>query len=242
MPGKETITQQNPDDSKETSSKNIETRILKNFYLSFKFSQGRTDIQEALLKAVSIRYNREELSASFGKKLEFHHEKLYSKVENLSLPKVHANSIEGKQIMNDDVKDEFGKQWGYQVNMLNDILEIGEQNGNDLYTEELLKPSYHDLLIRMIDRDIIYMNKTRPKREFGKSDPHESYVKTYIIDQKPTGSDEFNELFQEIRSLAINTNALNKNHSFEKRNPLERPCQNLIIEWEKTHPGQKFIE
>jgi hypothetical protein len=211
MPGREGFVH-NPE---EISSKNLETRILKNFYLSFKFSQGNAELQQDLLIAINTRYNHGEFIKTFIS-LENLKDRLTPKISKLRLPKDHLPV--------GSVQEEFKNQWRNQLKLLNKVFE----------PEERHKPSDEGLLIDLVAEDASYMETGRPN-----SGKKESLVKTYIINQQTTGSEDFDNLFKKLREVAMESDIAESAYEISL---LGSGLSVLKYHWEQAHPGQKFIE
>lgn len=219
----------------------LENKLIHNFYLSYKFSQGRPDTQRGLMVAVSRMYPQEEVRREFLSTQSVN-DRLRTRINNLRLPRDHTD------IASSGVSEEFSETWKKQLRILAAV-QIGDfQDGSNYSDPEILKTlqltSGHllaDVVKRMAESDGRYFRKGRPGRKDGKAD--ESFVKTYIVDQTPTTSPELDQLFRQARGLVLR--ALSPDDRLKdvpEGKSLKDRIQELQRDWEAIHPGEQFYE
>lgn len=222
----------------------LEAIILHNYFLSFKFSQGSEDLQKILIAAVSSFYNAEELRKEFGS-IEELDKKLRPEVEKFRLPLNHA-------LIDDNVPMEFNNRWNHQLHTLKPLFDGSERTVqtdiDDIMAIFLSKtPLAQDIEIatRIANCDMYYYDRGGRDNGEGK-DPFESHVKRFLIDQEPTGSSEFNRLFQSVRAVTMRGFMYLLNSSEERHDitysTLVQQLRHVQKEWLAKHPGKNFFD
>jgi hypothetical protein len=197
-----------------------ERRAKDLFFQSFRFSQGNTTLQSDLLKWLVVKgyfdnYEIPDRTPDF--------------IKEIAVPKKH-------KFVEDDKVQELGKMWS--------ILRFT----NTRYTKQTtsegeLLPS---ILRDMVDRDRMYQDQKRPNRQIAEeitpdsnNDPHASFVRKYVINGHPTGSDAFDELHRNLTPLLTKSRTapyVGPKHNLDKDILLS-----LSTGWEKNHPGHTFF-
>jgi hypothetical protein len=190
------------------------------FFQSFRFSQGNNFLQEDIFKWLVAKGYFDNIEVP---------EKPPLYITEIAVPKKHI------PLPDDARPSELKKVW--------DALYKAKHRKHGFHSEELLDP----VLLRMIDKDRHYQKYERPNRQpsdqvtaDSSNDPHASFVRRFILNAHPTGSDAFNELHKELAPVLAryrykNPTGLKYNHSTR---------QGLVVlaqEWERKHPGQTFF-
>lgn len=226
----------------------LEARILKNFYLSFKFSQGRVPIQINLMSAILHQYQKSEILDEFGS-VSGLNKRLGSRVEKLSPPRSHTKVTEaGEKLTTTAKKNEIKKQWARHLFLLSLVTDDFDSYFHKLDDQDNLVTTYvapdeeRVLAItkEMLKRDIELIRGGRPERQEGE-DPYESFVKTYAIDKESTGSVEFNAVFEQIGTEVSAALSSKDKEEASDINKLAFWSARLKKEWEEKHPGQSFV-
>lgn len=229
---------------KETKAQ-LESRLKKNFYLTFKFSQGDASLHQFLMFETAPLYDLENYQREFGSINELNHH-LRQKIAQLRLPNAHGRE--------ESVFTEFLKEWDNQMGMFayltNESLFLSEGDIPRAKLNELKRiPRQKRLLTivqSMAERDIHYLDleEGRPEKvPYGK-DPHESHIKTYIIDRKNTNSDGFNALFEDMRGMVVkllanNARGIDKSYK-DDFHQVAKEIRILRMNWESLHSGYTF--
>jgi hypothetical protein len=189
------------------------------FFQSFRFSQGELFLQEKILKWLVAKGRFDGLEVP---------EELPAYIQETIVPEKHLTITEGP-------KKELEKVWGklnIYVTHLRQSISVDE-----------LQPS---ILRGMIDRDRLYQEKERPNRPDSQqatpdssNDPHASFVRKYIINGQPTGSDAFDELHRSLVPL------LTKSRTATYVAPKHIVDKDILLSlssgWENNHPGHTFF-
>ena len=241
---------------KESQGQILEQRVLKNFYLSYKFSQGLPDLQRNLLIAVTRLYGHDEFIEEFPS-IKALDKKIRPKIEKLQVPKAHARQVEGGSITPELMKEDFVQQWSNQLRILERFLKGGSHTDSYIYDsydkdttiDTVMAKSQEDLILLIVGdmatRDIGYLKRgERLQRSYGSQEAVNSFVKDYVLDQKPTGSKEFDQLFRNIR-ITIPT-LLDSDYEIVDESNLTRKLavqylRQLKELWELKHPEEKFM-
>ncbi len=216
----------------------LENRILENFKLSFRFSQGNPQLQSKLMFAIANMYPHDEFIEQFPtpQVLDYH---LKARALRLHLPVPHTDTdAGGNPITEVTMRGILTTEWWNQCNILTSVQRLDAEEGLDLSEDYA---SHEDLILSILkgitERDQNYMDTARPGR--GKNDdPHESFLITYVVKKKDTGSPDFNTLFEEVREALFKVVDSSDTETAELRSDLD----SFMWEWEQLHPGEKFLE
>jgi hypothetical protein len=153
------------------------------------------------------------------------------KVRELAVPAKHVSIPDDKRL------EELGRVWKRLRTITSEKQSVDE---------ELL---LDDILLGMVSRDIKYQAQDdRPNRQPAQeitpdssNDPHASFVRKYIVNAHPSGSEAFDKMFrsvggvfQQYRDVAITPTT--PSHTLHALNQLD-----MLEKWyEKKHPGHKF--
>ena len=192
-----------------------ERRAKDLFFQSFRFSQGSLTLQSDLLKWLVVKgyfdnYNIPATTPEF--------------IKEIAIPKKHKH-------IEDDRVAELGKMWS-QLRFTN--TSYTKQSFSE---EELLST----ILPAMIERDRVYQDHERPNRQTSEeiipdsnNDPHASFVRKYVINVHPTGSDAFDEMHRKLTPMLT---------KYRNSPPTDRPKDLSVLakSWEINHPGHTFF-
>lgn len=221
----------------------LEAKILNNFFLSFQFSQGSEDLQKILLAAISASYDPAELKSEFGSTEELN-QKIGSEVTKFRLPLSHAQLPEDVNI-----QAEFINRWEDQLEALKPLFDDSHHiDPNDIMGKFLAKSPQAqavEIATRMADCDMFFYE--RDGRDNGpKADPFESHIKRFLLDQEPTGSEDYTNLFQSVREVEMRALIFAMNRRIEGQDYL---FSTLVVQsgkvqknWMAKHPGEEFFD
>lgn len=192
----------------------IDKKILKNFYLSFKFSQGSPDLQCRMLTAIARLYTQSELFNQFSSAQAINQE-LLPKVQNIQTPNWHTKKYPGgEDITSKEKKEEMLDEWFRQIDIFK-LLYAQSQHSNkyrrksdvlDGKAQSTFKETPEELILYIVNemagRDLRYLKIGRPRNNKPNQDT-ESFTKTYVLEQKPTGSQQFDQLFSQVRTTTL---------------------------------------
>ncbi len=211
--------QEQPVDAEHGNGR-IEAELVRDFYLSFKFSQGDQRLQDLYLNAIAADYFSRGLSPTSELTSEFVH-----KVRNLNVPGRHTGP------MGDDLAQ---KNFLWMASRTLGYLSDAERgkNKSDQPIELVYMATY------MLAVDTKYMVGGRPGAG-GKRG--ESQWQPYVLDGQPSGSAFFNALFARVKDLAERVRLGQTSELVEQGVP-ELECQDLaatyegwLNAWNKTH-------
>ncbi|MEK6953042.1 MAG: hypothetical protein AABX29_08565 [Nanoarchaeota archaeon] len=194
----------------------IHQQIYKDFYLSFKHSQGDEALQKNLFIFLSNYYLTSYSPEQIGT-LEEIKDSLIKKADSLKVPASHT------RIVALQVRATASKMLNWYLRSLEDrYLKV-----------EMPKKLVSNIANSIIDRDLMYIDpvneRNRPNRKEGQ-DRKESFFRTYVIEAKPTNSTAFDSMYESIRE------------SFKVGEiPVKGDLRKLQKAWEKTHAGQSFV-
>jgi hypothetical protein len=161
----------------EVKRQPITDRLLLDFYLSFRFSQGDPAVQERYFKALISEYRREN-SEPTTEDLE----SVKAKLASLKPPREHAAVYPSRL-------GDFNNQWKEMQDAFT------ETSSNRLEDDELLR-----LGREMAASDIQYQQRKRPNRDRS-ADPHESFFRTYVLRGTSTRSVTYDSIMEQMRSV-----------------------------------------
>lgn len=251
----------------------MDKRVLHDFYLSFRVSQGDPELQYLALIYAGKSYDTMEIGD-----IDEMNNRVYGEVLKLSpLKKEHKQEFLNKNNelerldfdAGQNSKNGFRNQWDFFLAVLNrvhlqkdrpldTVVSVNQMKVLELYetTENQLNA---EILINIITRDTVYQNRERPLRMHG-SDPHESLLRTYMVEGKRTGSESFDlmykkmgEIFKKLGFEYIADGKHQKPDVFEKGykelglDPhlairLSEKYMAFLVDWNKAHPGVEFLK
>ena len=103
-----------------------------------------------------------------------------------------------------------------------------------------------DILTHMVERDLQYVNEGRPGRKFstngqetGTRDPFASYIKEFVVEGTPTGTEAFDQMHAGVKDvLTKEQQAIQSGEDLTER---QQKLQELQTVWEQKHEGQTFL-
>jgi hypothetical protein len=146
----------------------VEKKLVKDFYLSFKFSQGDAALQEKLMEFLLLSYTPEEQTSLRNPSIS-----LKSAITALKVPKTHIF------IHQDIQEDEFVNQW-------RNFREAAfRMRGQQPDKERSIEPLVEEIARRMVSQENRWMlSSGRENRAQYKEDEFESYIRTLTTVQK----------------------------------------------------------
>jgi hypothetical protein len=212
-------------------SSGLEKVLGLDYRLSFKFSQGSAKLQEILFCLLGAKYSQrygQEHAASLL---------AITTWPNLSMPPKSHRDVDQKHIERESAA-EFEKFCHYithpDLHYLTDDPEMYADlmaAATDLVLARDLKYVDEHSILVSTDRTAGHAYfiphpslNGRPHRP----EPirYSSFFKKYVVDERPTGSDAFNVIFQDMRA-----------HALAYPSPL---IDRLADAWEPRHPGKDF--
>lgn len=250
----------------------MDKQILRDFYLSFRVSQGNPDTQLLLLMYAAKSYPLELIQDIDGM-----NNRVYPHVLRLNIPqKEHKKKVYNPDTGNTTVidfnqaqtsKEGFQRQWEANLVILERVTydetkpylgRLASFNQRKAY--ELNQLTEVELLTQILSntffRDILFVNSGREERMLG-NDRHESFLKTYMIDGKKTGSTTFDKLYNDMAELlkklgiyaepyastkTIHKNAIQIGIDPHVAEGLLNKFADLKTVWEKKHPISRFFK
>jgi hypothetical protein len=197
-----------------------ERRAKELFTQSFRFSQGELFLQEQILKWLVAKGGFDGIEVPVESP---------AYIQEMLIPKKHKSITEGP-------KKELERAWGR--------LNIYATHLRQSISVDELQPT---ILRGMIDRDRTFQKGERPNRPDSlqvtpdsSNDRHASFVRKYIINGQPTGSDAFDELHRNLAPLVT------KYQTATAKSPIDIIFNQeilffLVKDWEKNHPGYTFF-
>jgi hypothetical protein len=209
----------------------LEKALSSDYRLSFKFSQGSAKLQEILFVLLGVEYSRQ-----YGQK----HVSAASALNDwaiLSIPPANHKRVDAEHIDRESVaeSEKFRHYIDHpDLSCLIDDPEIYR----DLMAGAIALTLSRD--IKYVDKHFQYMgddrtmnnNALEPHLKLngrpGRPDPirYVSFFKKYVVDERPTGSDAFNAIFQDMRTQSL-------------LYPSPR-IERLALAWELRHQGKSF--
>lgn len=197
----------------ETSPATLEKMLMRDFYLSFRFSQGSAPAQEKLMLALGTAYQQllpppatEWITNSSLLPIIEHLPKLQPPTSHVGIDYVQTN-----------YESEFNARGMEFANILS------EPQRDEIDTDSIC--------LGLIKKDGHYQENQRGHRA---KDVHSSYFRQYVLLGNPTGSAAFNHIFKQCnefiqtkdeRTCATNTGLI---------------LPGLVSLWEANHPDEQF--
>jgi hypothetical protein len=211
--------------SPESQHSNLYRRLLRDFYLSFHFSQGNQVHQELIVQTLDMDYR-----SSMPEPNKQHLPKLLPQLKagalRLMPPKAHRPVKDSERAII------LGIEWTKFGLMLGSLASKAPE-GEDAWRGKL-----GNLAWNMVARDYAFCHPRqinsepgRPNRTAGQ-DPYESHFREYVLRGKQTGSESFDRIFSHIHTLYM-----------DETRPIELPVffSGLQKIWELHHPSETFI-
>ncbi len=198
--------------------------MLRDFYQSFRLSQGKPSIQGEILKLLSYSYSQNIPSEIINDALEITAEN----VAKLKLPSSHKHVDES--FIEKEFSDQFNNWRAYLEEAPNSDLgnDLKDKANKDFYVMKLVGR------IAYADSNYQYESRPRPDRA-SDSDPHSSLIKDYIIGDQLKGSVHLLKLrdeFREALEFLKNTD--------DEDNQYIRIVAELASDWQNYHVGESF--
>ena len=193
--------------------------VLRDFHLSFKFSQGKGFLQRKLLQLATDHYKTTADPAHYTAfrgticNLDSHIQR------RTKLPRDHFFQTEKT------IRDEFQKLWA----TFSHSLDTEERMPSDTQTAAL-----RSVLLDTVYVDLGYNKSARPINDDPSKDPHASFFREYIIRQSPTGSPTYDAIFRKVREF------YDTHEDTLEFSTIKDGVAALRRLWEENHPGQKF--
>jgi hypothetical protein len=212
----------------------FEHTIIKDFYLSFLHSQGASETQKEIQRALADYHietaGTEALSTMYRRMST---DEVEERVSRLKLPGEHEDkeaivaetTFSGTQKYPDVIAKTFVNQWRMFCENLEPFVHSDEYSFGVPYSRQ---QNVTSMLRNMSLTDLEFQNRPRPHRSES-SDPHKSLVREYILRGQATGSDAYDTIFGWCREALASTPEL------------QEQLQSLASEWELTHPGESFV-
>lgn len=251
----------------------FEKNILDNFYWSFHHSQGNPSLQNQLIIYITRTYTRESIG-----NIEVLKAKLIPFIEKMAPPRQHKKTVFVQESLTSEAltaktafhaSEGFSELWQRQLLMLQKIKDPNFKPQSSFIASTGLKDFISrmnteenqllvDILNSILKRDKKYQLEDRPGRDPG-YDPHESFLRKYVVEQKPLQTEQYTRLYGDLDSLinALQIPGINYKEMF----PLPQNVNNIIQEmgltddlihtisinfqalrrlWERNHPGDQF--
>jgi len=189
--------------------------LRRDFFLSFKFSQGESGFQGELLRSLVAYYQEQPMLTCE----ELNQIDCYP--ESLVLPRFHYRRNSGSTSPA-NVLGQENIHWALLLKAYGKA-----QRGNKCYGRSY-PARKRGLLTSMIHRDTVYQASARPTLPI---DPHRSFFREYVLLDKETGSRAFDWLHDSLRD-----------HVTAAEEPLINYTRihHLVSRWELAHPDQQF--
>lgn len=193
-----------------TPHQSLEKMILRDFYLSFKYTQGDGPSHIYFLDALAATYRKTQ------------------DPENYRWIQTHADEILGDDhLLALKVPRSHSVAKGNQRPGAGSPLTFG-QHGVDFKTalSRELPINFRTISRQTIVRDLRYQVESR---SYQTTDPHSSYFRQYILLGEPTGSHTFDTVFAETKEWEQINRKVHIDDLLE-----------LQAFWEGSHPGESF--
>lgn len=208
--------------------KSVESTLAKDFYLSYKYSQGDSGIQAVLFRLMRDYYKEQYDEADIQTVLNVSTDHLIELVEPYKLPRSHhlighlAESIEQTKM------NEFKRQAA-------DLTFLLKETESTIALDIRLRDEPDDKLTlgtKLITRDIELIKKGR---KVGR-DSRASFFREYALNAQPTGSDAFDNIFEQVGQTLDPTNLVN----LPQKDTIEESIKHLAAVWGAYHPDESF--
>lgn len=256
--------------SENRPSRSFENTVLNDLYYSFFHSQQQPELQMKLLIYNARLYKNRYTKAERGTFAQLD-AMLEEKIKKLRIPSQHATTFDygGDTIDYDQAQSSpegFQATWNRNRLSLTEVYDLRPKldilsseayqkltTWMNMPTPELLASSAFMIMIK----DCHYQKYERPNRKNG-NDPHESFFRTYAIEEKQTQSPQYDVLYTSLRDLLDNLGifdveyttdeqkreemrAAGRRHGVDSSLDLVDTLHILTDMWEEKHPGSKFL-
>lgn len=203
--------------------KDFEKQLLKDFYLSFKFSQGDQYTQGYILNALVSNYRSQgDYDPAY---IRENSNELFSKLIDFGIPKSHVTLTNTGEKL-DLTPSLKAAVFINGAKIFVDKLKTGEPSmPQDLNAEAMMRG--------IIQRDIVYQTA---ERGYQAADPHSSYFRQNVLLQQPTGSEAYNQIFARCLELI----EVDQYRNVFLTVPIAERITDLAQGWEANHPGVAF--
>lgn len=193
------------------------------FRTSFRLSQGDPDVQEKLIKWLSLDGHLDTVSVPT---------EMPAYIGGIKLPKRHTTNIEDGA-----VSANLTGTW-------NDLVEVKSTPVDPSRRTEIIE----SIVDEYVSSDMKYVEAGRPGRAAkgpvrtdSEQDPHASWIRRYIILGEPTDVPGFDALHQELRPIIIKAiDNVDVKDTYDNLIRV-RELQEIVTKWQMHHPGETFI-
>lgn len=214
----------------ELTTEELEDMLVRDFYLSFRFSQGNIGNQGDILAAVIDYYSRKRNVPATSIRDVIASEEFKLKIERIIPPNRHR--ITRKDTKVDSLKKAY-------------LSFKKEVDDTVIRTYQLDDHSYTSLVeSHMVISDLDYQDKPRPRPQNDKSDQHGSLYREFVILGRPTGSECYDNIFTTMRARTLRLLREHKEHSHSHDDYRHNQLSGILMltsAWERNHPGEKFV-
>ena len=208
----------------EADRAELAKRLNKDFYLSFKYSQGSVTVQHLLFELISQYYHSTLPPEEFGWIAK---NKAWLEQEFID------SRVPGTHIVHNKSDGAIEHEWEIRANWFtSEWYGIADR---EFDRDETLR----GLLGYMIARDRHYQDE---ERKYQSSDPHESYLQTYALQAKPTGSAAYDVIYKDLAELIGSVSSVDPVTGDASVVLLSTKLQDLVPAWQTNHPGEVFTE
>lgn len=221
--------------------------VLQDFYFSFYHSQGKPELQTAILTFLAREYKQSFPQSERGD-LAGLKQKLEPPIAALNIPSRHTYKVEGGSSLDQKTAQEavggFKAMWDTEVDLLESVLyvpsrrfKIGKtgpyfrkagKSSLRLSNEQLLQ----QIASKCLEIDIHYQSEQHPRPNRSESDDvHESFFRNYVVLQKSAQTERYDALYAQMGELVLSKRNRGLNSDFSS----------LANLWESNHPGEHFL-
>ncbi len=211
---------------RESTIESVSNDLLRDFYQSFRLSQGNMDIQNRLTDLLAIKYGQTVNPSDLVAALE----NAKAMVERLSVPRQHVAQDRLGKVIADSAGVEFKRAFQYWESKFEEIEYLIERHADNCERDFWIGR----LLSKIAEIDQRYQAQERPNRH-GDSDVHMSILREYIIRDALKGSAYLIELRNELRDGLFNLAASDKKGDRYRENVLT-----LAAAWQDNHADESF--
>lgn len=207
----------------------IDTTVMRDFYLSFRFTQGDPYVQKASYGLLAAYYCR-DFTTIDRSSLVARFDSLANRAAALKLPRSHKDSAaiaaEHEAQHMPSIADFFRREWGQFSRIQRHTFANPEASRRKTNRDAPI--ARFAAKIALADNE--YQLRDRPGSNQD-NDPHFSLFRSHIVLGHATGSNTFDSIFGRAQSL------LDK----PEKVTLQRSVTTLANSWETMHPGQSFF-
>lgn len=245
----------------------FESAVLRDYYHSFRHSQGDPRLQGMLMLYIVKHYDYKDVGNISDLK-----NKLDKFISEMSIPEEHTHILMDEETKQDVLLDHQKAQYtdfGFQRSWLRLIATLervflDRPNPQDvdlygfyreLYNQSLWPKSklLLEIAARVLYVDGNYQIRERPNRKVGR-DPHASFFRNYVIDGKLTGSPVYDKLYNDVGKLfeSLGIGEITSLNELRRKGEevglsgyevtrIAEIYSDLQSSWEGRHEGQKFF-